>query len=135
MLKKTIPFIDYNGVERTEDCYFNLTQAEVVEMEMGVEGGYSEMINRVIASKNAIEIMRIFKDFISKSYGIKSPDGIRFEKSAEISNAFMQTEAYSNLFMELCTDANSAAEFVKGILPKPVNKQADIHPINAETHN
>lgn len=118
MLKKTITYTDYNGVERTEDHYFNLTKAEVVEMEMGVSGGYTEMINRVISAQDAPTIMKTFKEFISKSYGIKSLDGIRFEKSDEISRAFMQTEAYSVLFMELCTDAGAAAAFVNAIIPK-----------------
>lgn len=118
MLKKTITYTDYNGNERTEDHYFNLTKAEVVEMEMGINGGYTEMINRIISAQDAPTIMKTFKEFISKSYGIKSLDGIRFEKSEEISNAFMQTEAYSVLFMELCTNAGAAAEFVNAIIPK-----------------
>lgn len=122
MLKKTITYTDYNGVNRTEDHYFNLTKAEVVEMEMGVSGGYTEMINRVISAQDAPTIMKTFKEFISKSYGIKSLDGIRFEKSDEISKAFMQTEAYSVLFMELCTDAGAAAAFVNAIVPKPDKK-------------
>lgn len=122
MLKKTITYTDYNGVERTEDHYFNLTKAEVVEMEMGVSGGYTEMINRVISAQDAPTIMKTFKEFISRSYGIKSLDGIRFEKSDEISRAFMQTEAYSVLFMELCTDGGAAAAFVNAIIPKPDKK-------------
>lgn len=119
MLKKTITYTDFNGTERTEDFYFNLTKAEVVEMEMRINGGYSEMLNRIVAAQNAPAIMKNFKDFIFRSYGIKSPDGVRFEKSDEISRAFMQTEAYSILFMELCTDAEAAAAFVNAVLPKP----------------
>ncbi len=118
MLKKTITYTDYNGVERTEDYYFNLTEAEVIEMQMGVNGGYAEMINRVVSAKDGATIMSVFKDFISRSYGIKSPDGKRFEKSEEISRAFMQTEAYSQLFMELCTNSDAAAAFVNAIMPK-----------------
>lgn len=121
MLKKTIKYVDYNGNERTEDKYFNLTEAEIVEMEMGVDGGYSAMINRIIAAQDAPTIMKTFKEFILKSYGIKSPDGVRFEKSDEISKAFMETEAYSVLFMELCTNAEAAAAFVNGIIPKSHN--------------
>lgn len=118
MLKKTITYTDFNGNERKEDFYFNLTKAEVVEMEMGVNGGYSEMLQRIVAAQDAPTIMETFKNFIKKSYGIKSLDGVRFEKSEEISNAFMQSEAYSVLFMEICTDADAAAKFVNAILPK-----------------
>jgi hypothetical protein len=122
MLKKTITYTDYNGVERTGDFYFNLTEAEVVEMEVGINGGYAEMLERIVKAKDGATIMKEFKEFITRSYGIKSPDGIRFEKSKEISEAFMQTEAYSVLFMELCTNAEAAAAFVNGILPskKPI---------------
>ena len=118
MLKKTITYTDFNGTERTEDHYFNLTKAEVVEMEMGVNGGYSEMIQRIVAAQDAPTIMKTFKEFIAKSYGIKSDDGRRFEKSEEIAKNFMQTEAYSTLFMELCTNADAASAFVQGILPQ-----------------
>ena len=121
MLKKTITYTDFNGDKRTEDFYFNFTKAELVELEVGTEGGLGEKIQKAVDAKNQLEIMTIFKDFIRKSYGIKSEDGLRFEKSEEISNAFMQTEAYSELFMELCTNEEAAASFVNAIIPNNVN--------------
>lgn len=122
MLKKTITYTDYNGTERTEDFYFNLTKAEIMEMEMGTSGGMAEMIEKIVAAKDAPAIIKIFKDLVLKAYGEKSPDGKRFIKSDEISAAFAQTEAYSELFMELATDAEAAAAFVNGITPKePAN--------------
>lgn len=117
MLKKTITYTDYNGNERTEDFYFNLSKAEVMEMEMGTSGGLSEMIQRIIAAQDAPAIINIFKMLVLKAYGEKSPDGKRFIKSEEISTAFSQTEAYSQLFMELASDADAAAKFVNGIVP------------------
>ncbi len=117
MLKKTITYPDYNGNTRTEDFYFNLTQAEVTEMEVSVEGGLVEMINRVIAAQDGKQIIATFKDFILRSYGEKSPDGKRFVKNQELRDAFAQTEAYSQLFMELATNADAAAAFVNGIVP------------------
>ena len=123
MLKKTITYTDYNGSERTEDFYFNLTKAEVVEMEMSTTGGLAEMIKKIVAAQDAPSIIAIFKKLILKAYGEKSPDGKRFIKSDEISNAFSQTEAYSQLFMELATDADKAAEFVNGTTPN-VDKNA-----------
>ena len=120
MLKKTITYKDYNDVERTEDFYFNLTKAEVLEMEMSVSGGLAEMITRIVAAKDQPTIIKIFKDLILKAYGEKSPDGKRFIKSDEISTAFSQTEAYSQLYMELATDADAATKFVNGIVPSNV---------------
>ena len=117
MLKKTITYTDYNGEERTEDFYFNLTRAEVMEMEMSVNGGIAEMIQRVVAAKDGATIINIFKDVIKRSYGKKSLDGRKFEKSEAIWNEFERTEAYSILFMELATNADEAAKFVEGFVP------------------
>ena len=117
MLKKTITYTDYNGVERKEDFYFNLTKAEIMEMEMSISGGLTEMINRIVAAQDAPAIVKIFKELVLKAYGIKSPDGKRFIKSDELATEFAQTEAYSQLFMELATDADAASAFVNGIVP------------------
>ena len=117
MLKKTITYTDYNGSERTEDFYFNLSKAEVMEMDMSTSGGLAGMLQRIVAAQDAPAIIKIFKDLILKAYGVKSPDGKRFIKSEELATEFSQTEAYSILFMELSTDADAASEFVTGIVP------------------
>ena len=121
MLKKTITYTDYNGAERKEDFYFNLTKAEIMEMEMSISGGLTEMINRIVAAQDAPAIVKIFKELILKAYGEKSADGRRFMKVDEngvpLSINFSQTEAYSQLFIELATDADAASAFVNGIVP------------------
>lgn len=122
MLKKTITYTDFNGMERSEDFYFNLTKAEIMEMEMSTVGGLSEMIQRIIAAQDTPSIIKIFKDLVLKSYGEKSADGKRFIKTPEITESFSQTEAYSVLFMELATNADAAAAFVNGIIPKTNGK-------------
>lgn len=118
MLKKTITYTDYNGVERTEDFYFNLTKAELTEMELSTTGGFTEMLQRIVAAQDNPTIVKIFKEIILKAYGEKSPDGKRFIKTKELADAFAQTEAYSNLFMELATDDEAAAKFINGIIPE-----------------
>ena len=123
MIKKTIKYEDYNGVERSEDFYFNLSKAEVMEMELSTAGGLAEQIKRIVAAQDQPAIIKIFKDLILKAYGEKSADGKHFKKSEEIATAFSQTEAYSVLFMELATDAAAAAEFVNGIVPADAAKQ------------
>ena len=124
MLKKTITYIDYNENERTEDFYFNLTKAELMEMEMSTNGGMAEMIQRIVASQDAPAIIKIFKDLVLKAYGQKSLDGKRFIKNDELREEFAQTEAYSQLFMELATDADAAAKFVNGIMPAGLEQQS-----------
>lgn len=122
MIKKTVTYVDYNGVERTEDFYFNLTKAEVAEMELSVQGGFSKMLEEIVASKDNVQIVNLFKQMVLKSYGEKSPDGRRFIKSEEIAQAFAQTEAYSEIFMELALNEDKAAEFVNGIMPANLDK-------------
>ena len=124
MLKKTITYEDFDGNKRTEDFYFNLSKAEVLEMEMGISGGMTQMLNKIIAAQDGGRIIKTFKDIILKAYGEKSPDGKRFIKSEEISTAFSQTEAYSQLFMELATNADTAATFVNSIIPVDTTKPA-----------
>ena len=122
MVKKTIAYTDYNGTERKEDFYFNLSKAELMEMEMSISGGLTEMINKVVAAQDAPTIIKVFKDLILKSYGEKSADGKRFVKNDEIREAFSQTEAYSELFMELATNPDEAAKFIAGIMPADIDK-------------
>lgn len=123
MIKKTITYTDYSGNERTEDFYFNLSNAEIMEMEMSTTGGLAEMIQKIVAAQDSPAIIKIFKELVLKAYGEKSPDGKRFIKSEELSIAFSQTEAYSQLFMELATDADAAAKFVNGIVPSNMSNQ------------
>lgn len=131
MLKKTMTYVDYDDVERTETFYFNLTQAEILEMEYGIEGGMEKMLNRVTEKLDGKRIMSFVKEIILKSYGEKSPDGKRFMKvndaGVPLHVAFEQTEAYSNLYVELVTDAKKCAEFVNAVIPK-VEKAAEAEP-------
>lgn len=117
MLAKTITYTDYDGTERTEKFYFNLTEAELVEMEVSATGGLTRYIEKILEGKDGGKIMSVFKDLLFKAYGEKSADGRRFIKSEELSVEFSQTEAYNKLFMELCTDDKAAAAFVNGIIP------------------
>ena len=121
MYKKTITYPDYNGLEITEDFYFNLTRAEIMEMELGTEGGLEQMLTRIVNAQDYVELSKYFKQIILMSYGEKSPDGKRFIKERQDGskpcNDFKQTEAYSMLYMELATDADAAAEFINAIIP------------------
>ena len=129
MLKETITYEDYNGVSRTEDHYFNLTEAELMEMEMSINGGLAEMIQRIVDTQDSASMIKIFKDMILQSYGEKSLDGKRFVKiddnGRKLADNFKQTEAYSQLFMKLATDAEAAARFVNGIMPSKLTNAAN----------
>lgn len=115
MLMKTIEYVDYNGVERKEDFYFNFDQAELLEWELSIDGGLTGLTKKIITTYDQPTLVKLFKELILKSYGEKSPDGKRFVKSDELSTAFSQTKAYSKLFMELATDAQAGADFINGL--------------------
>jgi hypothetical protein len=121
MLKKTITYTDFDGNERNETFYFNLTQAEVAEMELSTKGGLAAKINEIIASEDNETIIALFKEIVGKAYGEKSADGKYFVKSKELRDAFMSTQAYSDLFMELATDSEAATAFINGIVPTTSN--------------
>lgn len=129
MLKKTITFTDYLGNEREEDFYFHLNKAEVTEMQLEIDGGLTGMLERIIQKKSGPDIIKTFKMLIMRSYGVPSPDGRKFMKSKEITEDFLQTEAYNNFFMELVTDAGKAADFIRDILP---NMENDVSKVNQD---
>lgn len=131
MLKKTITYTDYDGNERTEDFYFNLTKAECIKLQFGTTGGLEKLIRKIIAEQDTAKVLPIFEEIVLSAYGEKSMDGRRFIKSPEISEGFKQTEAYSQLFMELMTDSDAATEFINGIVPEPVNPEEAKAAVNA----
>ena len=125
MLAQTITYTDYNGVERTETFYFNLSQAELIDMQLGGKDGlYSDKLQKMIDNHDAAAIVATIKEFVLKSYGEKTDDGKRFIKSPEISEAFMQTEAYSQLITELLSDDAKSSEFILGIMPQALREAA-----------
>lgn len=121
MIKKTLTYTDYDGNERTEDFYFNLSKAELMEMDFSASGGMEKMIKRIVDAQDTKRIIEVFKDIILKSYGEKSADGRRFIKVADgrrLAEDFAQTEAYSELFMELATNDKAATDFINGVIPQ-----------------
>lgn len=123
MLKKTISYTDYNGNTRTEDFYFNLNKAELMEMEWNTEGGMDAYINKIVSNQDHGTLIKLFKEIILKSYGEKSLDGKHFVKNEKLSEAFSQTEAFVELYMELASNDKAAAEFINGIIPQDVQAQ------------
>nr|DAE25262.1 MAG TPA: hypothetical protein [Siphoviridae sp. ctWWc42] len=123
MLKKTITYTDYDGVERTEDFYFNFTEAELMEWQLVTNGGLTSYVQKIVDAKDQPRLITLFKELLLKAYGVKSDDGRRFIKSEEISEEFSQNPAYSILYMELVTDDKVAADFVNGIIPAKLSEQ------------
>ena len=123
MLAKKIKYVDYNGDDQERTFLFNLNKAEIAEMEMTTPGGLVNHINKITDAQNLPELTALFKTLILKSYGEKSSDGQRFVKSKELSTEFSETEAYSELFVELISNADAAAYFVNGIVPSISNEQ------------
>lgn len=116
MLIKTITYTDYNGAERTEKFYFNLTQTELLDLELDTPDGMEKLVKSLIEKNDNRAIIALVKKFLHKSYGVKSDDGKRLIKNDKVLEEFMQTEAYSKLFMELASDAEKSAAFFSGLV-------------------
>lgn len=118
MLTKVIKYVDFNGIEREETHYFNLTKAEAIEFQWSESGGIEAVLKRIIEEQDIKQILKYMVEIISRAYGQKSDDGKRFIKSKEIWEEFSQTGAYDELFMELMTDPEAAGAFMKQITPQ-----------------
>lgn len=125
MFKETKTYEDFNGITRTEDFYFNMSKAELAEMELSVSGGMENLLKKIVDSQDNKKIVETFKEILLKAYGEKSDDGRRFIKSPELSKAFSETPVYSDMFIELATNEDYAAKFIEGIIPRDMKDQLD----------
>lgn len=129
MFKKTITYTDYNGHERKEDHYFNLTKAEMIEYDSEFPEGVIEYLTRLVNLQDKGKLIKAFKDLILRSYGEKLDNG-KFIKSQEIRDSFMATEAYSELFLEVLSSEENMANFVNAIVPKaPTEQKVGVSPV------
>lgn len=128
MLARKIKYTNLNGEERERTYYFHFSKAEVMEMELSKEGGFEVFIQRIIDTRDQKELVRMFRELIQESYGIKSDDGEQFIKNEKVLNEFVQSEAYSELYMELATNTDAAIEFINGIFPQQIMAEVQNDP-------
>lgn len=117
MLKKTITYENFNGETVTEDHFFHLSKADLIELELSADGGMEARLTKIVASGNNREIFGEFKKLLLLAYGTRSEDGKRFVKTQELRDKFVSSEAFSALLMELLQDGDAASEFVNGMIP------------------
>ena len=127
---KTVTYTDYNGVEITEKFYFNLTQAELLDMELSASGGLEKELRAIIDADDKRALINKVKEFMLKAYGVKSDDGKRLVKNDEVREAFVQSEAYSKILMELLTDEKACAAFFNAIVPSTAPAPMPVHGVN-----
>lgn len=125
MYKKTIKFTDFNGIERTQDFYFYLSKTDLTRLNSRVEGGIQNKFENIINKLNVKELVATVEELVKAAYGEKSDDGVRFIKSAALSESFAQTNAYDELFMELITNPDALADFIKKVLPADLQTKID----------
>lgn len=125
MITKTVEYEGFDGVKRKETCHFHYSEAELMEMELSVEGGFQERVQRMVDAKNGPELFKVFKNFLIGAYGVVSPDGRRLMKNDEIRAAFVESPAYSEIIMGLLTGDVTAAfsDFVIGVVPKKMQEK------------
>lgn len=121
MLKETITYVDFNGLKRTEDFYFNLSETELIEMAATAEGDLAENLKKIVEANDGAKIMAVFKDLMTRAYGVISSDGRKFEKkNGELAKEFFETAAYNQMFMRMVTDPEYASAFITGVIPKGI---------------
>lgn len=125
MIKETITYVDYDGNKRTEDHYFNLSKAELTELQMSKKGGFHSYLTRIMSSNDTPEIMSVFKEIITMSYGRKSDDGRRFIKNDELLEDFLQSEAYTEFLMKIIGEEGEAAKFINGLMPSDLMSEIE----------
>lgn len=125
MFKKTLTYETFDGETITEDFYFNLTEAELTDMQYSTAGGLQNILEKIVNTKDQPKMIQYMKDILKKTYGVKSDDGKRFIKTPEVVEQFTQTQAYSDYFMTLALDADEATAFIKGILPKKYSGEVE----------
>lgn len=124
MLKKTIEYLDLDGNKVRDVFYFNLSKAELAEMELRSNGTFAQNLMKIVADKNGDAIIDTFQDLIRRSYGVRGEDGKRFIKNEQVWQEFIETDAYSELFMELVTNAQAGADFIHGVIPAEMAQKA-----------
>lgn len=123
MYKKTLTYVDFFGDEQTEDLYFNMSKAELIELQTSTPGGFGETLQRIAQTNDVQKVVPVMKDLILRSYGKRSDDGRRFIKNQDLRDEFVETAAYDTLFMLLATDSDEAAAFINGIVPSDLEAQ------------
>lgn len=134
MVKRTIKYTDFNGEQRVEDFYFNLTAAEVAKMEWSKNGGLSTFMKRIFDAKDITEITKVIDMMIMEAYGEKSDDGKYFVKGKdhEKARAFMETQAYSDFYFDLISRKGAMAQFFNELVPKELADKAEAMAKEAE---
>lgn len=123
MYRTDVTYENFDGEQVTETCYFNLTKAEMLQLQLQYPEGYQVYLQRLVDDNNRKAMIDEFKHILSMSYGERSADGRKFVKSEEISNAFMASEAYSELFIKLISEEGYAEKFMSAVMPKDIVAQ------------
>lgn len=131
MLKREIKFEDYNGEQSSVICYFNISKPEIIQLEVEFEEGFSNLLQRIVETRNSKELVKRFREVILLAYGIKSDDGKRFIKSDELRTEFSQTAAFEALYMELLSNEDAAADFITAVLPKDLSSAVTTQDLTA----
>ena len=120
MFSRTFTYTGYDGKPHTDTWWFNLSEAELYEMELSKIGGVNGMMNRLLREEKPGEIVKMFKEIILGAVGERSADGRKFLKNEEIRQDFYQSKAYSDLFVELVSSGEALSTFLRGAIPEDV---------------
>lgn len=117
MVRREIKFTDFNGKSQTEVGYFNINKAELGKLQMRHNGTYLDYLKLLSERKKVEEMYNFVYELILDSYGEKDPEGRKFIKTPEMRTDFEQSLAFSEMIVDLVSNPDDLANFVKGIMP------------------
>lgn len=129
MFIQEITYTDFNGNETTEKLYFNLSQSELIKMNLEDSGKLKKMIESVQTTQDPGDVFTIVETVILGAYGVKSEDGKRFIKTVNgepLSKEFQETAAYAALFDDLLTDPDKLVAFINNVAPATQQVQSSV---------
>lgn len=125
MFSREFEYTGYDGKPKKDTYWFNLTEAELYEIDLSSVRGFTAQMNQLLKEERTKEIVDAFKGIILGAVGVISADGRKFIKSEEIKEDFYRSKAYSILFVELVSSGEKVAEFLKGAIPDEIRMKME----------
>lgn len=130
MYKVDLEHENFDGETVTSTLYFNITKTRLAKnLELRDElDEIQKMIGgetRELTPGEIQKIVNLVEKIMKISYGVRSEDGKRFDQRADRWEEFQQTAAYDAFLYSLFETPSKATEFMVGVMPKDLIRQAE----------
>lgn len=112
MFATTVNYTDFDGHERKETLYFNITEQQMRDLYQDDPDFSEKALTNAMETRDNNEFLRIMKKLILASYGEKSEDGKVHKKNKEIRENFECSAAFEQLMDDIMYKADE--KYLKG---------------------